>query len=105
MTICRVPCSGESDLACWRRLARALLCCLLSAQLAGALSALPADRPADSARASDADQVLETMKAELNRASTELGKSEPAPYYLSYTVYDQNFVVLVGAYGSLLTDT
>ena len=50
------------------------------------------------------DTVLKTMQTELARASTELKKTEQAPYYLSYTVYDQDFVVLVGAYGSLLTD-
>jgi len=42
------------------------------------------------------------MQTELARATTELGKTEQAPYFLSYTVYDQDFVVLVGAYGSLL---
>jgi predicted Zn-dependent protease len=104
MTIYRVPCSGESDLARWPKLARSLACCALSAQLA-MCPALAADRAADSAAGSAPDAVLQTMKAELNRATTELGKSEPAPYYLSYTVYDQNFVILVGAYGSLLTDT
>jgi TldD protein len=50
------------------------------------------------------DPVLKVMEAELSRASTELGKTDQAPYYLSYTVYDQDYVVLVGAYGSLLTD-
>ena len=44
------------------------------------------------------------MQGELARASSELGKTDSAPYYMSYTVYDQNIVVLVGAYGSLLTD-
>jgi predicted Zn-dependent protease len=44
------------------------------------------------------------MQGELARATTELGKTEQAPYYLSYTVYDQEFVVLVGAYGSLLNN-
>ena len=50
------------------------------------------------------DPVLKVMQTELLRANTELGKTDQAPYYLSYTVYDQDFVVLVGAYGSLLTD-
>jgi len=34
-----------------------------------------------------------------------LAKSDPAPYYISYTVYEQNSIVLAGAYGSLLTNT
>jgi hypothetical protein len=50
------------------------------------------------------DPVLKVMQAELSRADKELGKTDQAPYYLSYTVYDQDFVVLVGAYGSLLTN-
>jgi predicted Zn-dependent protease len=50
------------------------------------------------------DPVLKVMQTELSRANKELGKTEQAPYYLSYTIYDQDFVVLVGAYGSLLTD-
>src|SRR6202022_338859 len=50
------------------------------------------------------DPVLKVMQVELSRANTELGKTDQAPYYLSYTVYDQDYVVLVGAYGSLLTD-
>ena len=50
------------------------------------------------------DPVLKVMEAELARADKELGKTDQAPYYLSYTVYDQDFVVLVGAYGSLLTN-
>jgi TldD protein len=51
------------------------------------------------------DAVLKAMQAELSRAVTELGKAEQPPYYLSYTVYDQDFVVLAGAYGSLLSNT
>src|SRR5690242_17464629 len=50
------------------------------------------------------DVVMKTMQAELARATTDLGKEDSPPYYLSYTVYDQNAVVLVGSYGSLLTD-
>src|SRR6267143_2639682 len=50
------------------------------------------------------DPVLKAMQDEIKRAAAELGKAEQPPYYLSYTVYDQDFVVLVGAYGSLLTN-
>jgi len=44
------------------------------------------------------------MQAELSRASTSLAKNDPAPYFISYAVNDQSTVVLVGSYGSLLTD-
>jgi TldD protein len=50
------------------------------------------------------DPVMKVMQTELARASTELGKTDSGPYFMSYTVYDQNLVVLVGAYGSLLTN-
>jgi TldD protein len=50
------------------------------------------------------DLVMKTMQTELARATKELAKSDSAPYYISYTVYDQSLSVIVGAYGSLLTD-
>ena len=52
-----------------------------------------------------ADPLMAAMKSELTRATAALAKSDPSPYYVSYTVYDQSVIVLVGAYGSLLTDT
>jgi predicted Zn-dependent protease len=45
------------------------------------------------------------MQAELSRATTELAKAEQPPYYLSYTVYDQEYIIVAGAYGSLLSNT
>jgi len=51
------------------------------------------------------DPVMQVMQGELARAATGLAKSDPAPYFLSYTVYDQHMIMLVGSYGSLLTDT
>src|SRR5882762_5412027 len=78
-------------------------CCVLAAQLAASPAALAAnDKGAPRPAAAASDPVLRAMQAELARATTELGKAEQAPYFLSYTVYDQDFVVLVGAYGSLL---
>src|SRR3984893_12517919 len=80
--------------------------CALAAQLSIAPSSLAANNKAVSlpaATATASDPVLKAMQTELARATTELGKTEQAPYFLSYTVYDQDFVVLVGAYGSLLT--
>ena len=61
-----------------------------------------ASRPA--AGAASMDPVLATMQKELNRATTDLGKSDPSPYYLSYTVYDQDQIVIAAAYGGLLTN-
>jgi TldD protein len=50
------------------------------------------------------DPLMKIMQGELSRATKALAKSDPAPYYLSYTVYDQSATILVGAYGSLLSD-
>jgi len=86
---------------------RVAACCALAAQLSTAPSALAANDKAPSlpaAAATASDPVLKAMQTELARATTELGKTEQAPYFLSYTVYDQDFVVLVGAYGSLLNN-
>ena len=83
-------------------------CCLIALQLSFApiLSAAPADNsaPAKTPSANASDSILKVMQGELSRASSSLSKTDPAPYFLSYTVNDQNIVVLVGAYGSLLTD-
>jgi TldD protein len=84
---------------------RPLLACLLAGQLIFATPMLAADGArSESASGKAPDPILSTMKAELARANAELGKTDQPPYYLSYTVYDQDFIVLVGAYGSLLTD-
>ena len=97
---------GDISLAsCLRRAA----CWALAAQLAGlpVLAGSPnsgassADKPAPN---TSSDPVMKTMQAELSRASGDLAKEESAPYYISYTAYDQNLTVLVGAYGSLLQD-
>ncbi len=85
------------------QLLRAAACVMLAAQLAGYPFATAAgDKPP--AVSAVSDPVLKAMQTEIARATTELGKAEQPPYYLGYTVYDQEYVVLVGAYGSLLTN-
>jgi predicted Zn-dependent protease len=92
-------------------LVRIAAACFLAAQLAALPLTLTAgDKPSSvpshaPTPVSTDDSVLKAMQTELSRAVTELGKAEQPPYYLSYTVYDQDFVVLAGAYGSLLGDT
>src|SRR3989441_9286044 len=91
-----------------KELLRAAACWMLIAQLAGvpyAQAAGDKSAPGPAPVSTASDPVLKAMQNEITRATTELGKAEQPPYYLSYTVYDQDFVVLVGAYGSLLTDT
>jgi TldD protein len=96
-----------------RDVLRAVACGVMCAQLvmvpAGLATTGTGSAPAVGAADVDTkklgrDPVLKVMHTELARANSELGKTDQAPYYLSYTVYDQDFVVLVGAYGSLLTD-
>src|SRR2546422_9484033 len=43
------------------------------------------------------------MRQELSRATKELAKAENPPYFIGYSVYDQDLVIIVGSYGSLLT--
>ena len=47
--------------------------------------------------------LLSTMQAELERAKTSLEKSDPAPYFISYEVYDQHTMVVAGTYGTIVT--
>jgi TldD protein len=89
------------------KLLRVAAACFLAAQLAFLpLVSSAGNKPAPvPLPVSTNDPVLKAMQAELSRAVSELGKAEQPPYYLSYTVYDQDFVVLAGAYGSLLGNT
>ena len=78
----------------------------LQLSFAPILAAAPAENAASTKTSpvNAGDPILKIMQGELSRASSSLSKTDPAPYFLSYTVNDQNIVVLVGAYGSLLTD-
>ncbi len=51
------------------------------------------------------DVVLASMDKELQRAKGELGKLTPAPYFISYTVYDQQVSFAIGMNGSLVSST
>jgi TldD protein len=50
-----------------------------------------------------ADVLTSTMQRELQRAQGELGKLDPAPYFISYSVYDQTSAVALGSQGSLIS--
>jgi TldD protein len=87
--------------------ARMAACVALATQLAAApvtSAGGPSGKGAAPATKTTPDPILKVMQGELARATTDLAKTEPAPYYLSYTVNDQDIVVLIGSYGSLLTD-
>src|ERR1700759_387534 len=78
---------------------------ILALQMAFLPLATMAGEKEKPASKSTTDPVLDVLQTELTRAKTSLSKIDPAPYYLSYTVYDQDQIVIAGAYGGLLTDT
>ena len=51
----------------------------------------------------DSSVLLQTMQSELQRARDSLSKSDPAPYYISYEVYDQHNFQVAGTYGTIVT--
>jgi TldD protein len=90
-----------------REVTRIAACLAMAAQLAASpltSAGTTAGNRSTSPDKATADPILKVMQSELARATASLTKSEPAPYYLSYTVNDQDVAVLIGSYGSLLTD-
>jgi TldD protein len=84
---------------------RPLAALLVASQLVSlpfATVAATADRPAPSATP---DAVLSTMQKEMSRAKADLAKSDPAPYFLSYTVYDQDQILIAASYGGILSNS
>ena len=51
------------------------------------------------------DVLLQTMQLELQRATTSLAKSDPAPYYLSYAVTDASGSTIAATNGGIVTST
>jgi TldD protein len=51
----------------------------------------------------DSSVLLSTMQSELQRAKDSLAKSDPAPYFISYEVYDQHTFQVAGIYGTIVT--
>ena len=67
---------------------------LLFAGLLAAKSARAADPPAPS-------PLLDVMQQELTRAMRELGKADPPPYFLSYSVSEHEYASISAAQGAL----
>src|ERR1700730_15526525 len=51
----------------------------------------------------DSGVLLATMQGELERAKNSLSKLDPAPYFISYEVYDQHTFQVAGTYGTIVT--
>src|ERR1700677_4586607 len=56
-----------------------------------------------SASAPKDDVLLSTMQQELQRAHDNLGKLDPAPYFLSYSVQDKSLTFAVASEGSVVS--
>jgi TldD protein len=77
---------------------------ILSVALSTCLVPVPRISAAAPAARKD-DVLLATMQQELQRAQDSLGKLDPAPYFLSYSVQDQSAAFVIGSQGSLLMST
>jgi TldD protein len=68
-------------------------------------SAVGDRKPAPAKTPDSGEFLLSTMQKELNRAKDALGKLDPAPYFTSYSVYDQDNTIIFGSQGSLMNST
>jgi len=60
---------------------------------------------AEQAAAGSGDPVLlNTMQQELDRAMASLGKADPAPYFISYSVHEEFGTVIMASSGSLVAN-
>ena len=54
-------------------------------------------------RKSAADPLLPLLHSELDRAMSSLAKSDPAPYFVSYSVTDKNETAMLASSGAMVT--
>lgn len=89
-----------------RRLLKCGLACTVIAGLAPVAihSSSSGDSSSAASRTGPTDLMV-VMLRELNRATTSLAKSDPAPYFLSYAVSDVDTVAIVAANGGLVLST
>jgi hypothetical protein len=81
-----------------------LTCNLATLPVAAGANGTEASTARTAKPAESGDVVLATMQQELARATKELSKSENPPYFIGYSVHDLNALIIVGAYGSLITN-
>jgi len=62
----------------------------------------PLNSWASAAETGKNDVLTSAMQQELQRARNDLGKLDPAPYFISYSVYDQDSAMVLGNQGSLV---
>jgi len=83
-------------------LRRASWCALRRSVIALAIAALAAARVAVPAADPPSEVLLGTMQQELSRAQSSLSKTDPAPYFIGYTVYDQQLMAISAGLGSVM---
>jgi len=88
-----------------RRLTLLLACVVISGLAPLAIYSTTSRSSSSAASRTNPDDVMAVMRRELNRATTSLAKSDPAPYFLSYAVSDVNAVAIVAANGGLVLST
>jgi len=59
--------------------------------------------PREGATGTTSDALEAAMAQELQRAKAGLAKSDPAPYFISYSVHDSDAIAIIGSLGSILT--
>ncbi len=66
---------------------------------------VPAGGPwaGESSPEKSSDPLLAILQQELQRATKELSKTDPAPYFLSYSVFDQDWMAVAGSHGGIIT--
>ncbi|HKH97537.1 MAG TPA: metallopeptidase TldD-related protein [Candidatus Sulfotelmatobacter sp.] len=82
------------------RLGHRVLGCIVGIVLVGGAPAR-----SNPAASEESDVLLSTMQEELHRAQIGLGKLDPAAYYISYSVFDQNISTATATQGSLMNST
>jgi len=70
--------------------------------IVGGIAALALTATAQPAADPQTEMLLGVMQRELTRAQTSLAKSDPAPYFISYSVFDQESISIAASDGSLL---
>lgn len=83
---------------------KTLVCRLALCSLAVCLMTVVAGRAAAPPPAKD-DFLTSTMQRELHRAQENLGKLDPAPYFTSYSIHDEDFVTVTASQGGLINSS
>ncbi len=94
---------GPPDRLKTARFIRRLCCCLVPILLSSLVSVEVPLRAAIIPSQDRGQVLLNVMLRELDRAKLNLFKLDPAPYFISYAVRDQNSVIIIASDGALMS--